>query len=52
MTVEELASILNKMIADGKGNYKVVTMEEDLDDFYIGTDYILLDRTECRHNGK
>lgn len=48
MTVEELAKILNEMIAEGKGNYKVVTMEENLDDYYIGTDYILLDETGAR----
>lgn len=52
MTVEELYKILCKMVADGKGNYKVVTMDLDIDDYYIGTNYILLDRTECRHNGK
>ena len=52
MTVDELAKILNKMIADGKGNYKVVTMEENINDYYIGTDYILLDRTGRRDNGK
>lgn len=42
MTVEELAAILNKMIEDGKADYEVTTYDWDVNNYYIGNDYIQL----------